>query len=162
MIEAWLKASETIRSGSAATTGMTPVLQVKPDWNVRAASTCLKRASSASSSSWSAIVPEIVRTAPERVQGCLHQSRVRVQAQVVVGGERDRLAAVHRDPRPVRAAHHVEWPVQALGPHLRQVVGEMPPVSYTHLRAHETRHDLVCRLLLEKKKNTKSDTNTTN
>src|SRR5450756_1287142 len=30
----------------------------------------------------------------------------------------------------------------------RQVI----PVSYTHLRAHETRHDLVCRLLLEKKK----------
>src|SRR5450756_3081893 len=26
------------------------------------------------------------------------------------------------------------------------------PVSYTHLRAHEPRHDLVCRLLLEKKK----------
>src|SRR5450759_378218 len=25
-------------------------------------------------------------------------------------------------------------------------------VSYTHLRAHETRHDLVCRLLLENKK----------
>ena len=32
------------------------------------------------------------------------------------------------------------------------------PVSYTHLRAHETVLDLVCRLLLEKKKqnNTKS------
>ena len=28
-------------------------------------------------------------------------------------------------------------------------------VSYTHLRAHETRHDLVCRLLLEKKKQNK-------
>ena len=28
------------------------------------------------------------------------------------------------------------------------------PVSYTHLRAHETCADLVCRLLLEKKKNT--------
>src|SRR5665648_354314 len=28
---------------------------------------------------------------------------------------------------------------------------EYTPVSYTHLRAHETRHDLVCRLLLEKK-----------
>ena len=27
----------------------------------------------------------------------------------------------------------------------------MNPVSYTHLRAHETREDLVCRLLLEKK-----------
>ena len=29
-------------------------------------------------------------------------------------------------------------------------------VSYTHLRAHETVLDLVCRLLLEKKKNTSS------
>ena len=29
---------------------------------------------------------------------------------------------------------------------------ESSAVSYTHLRAHETRHDLVCRLLLEKKK----------
>ena len=28
------------------------------------------------------------------------------------------------------------------------------PVSYTHLRAHETVLDLVCRLLLEKKKQT--------
>ena len=26
-------------------------------------------------------------------------------------------------------------------------------VSYTHLRAHETKANLVCRLLLEKKKN---------
>src|SRR5450756_2100673 len=30
-------------------------------------------------------------------------------------------------------------------------------VSYTHLRAHETRHDLVCRLLLEKKKTNKTE-----
>src|SRR5450756_3064061 len=34
---------------------------------------------------------------------------------------------------------------------------EIAPVSYTHLRAHETRHDLVCRLLLEKKKKTKTN-----
>src|SRR5428012_20791 len=33
-----------------------------------------------------------------------------------------------------------------------RVRGDLVPVSYTHLRAHETRHDLVCRLLLEKKK----------
>src|SRR5450756_2803506 len=33
------------------------------------------------------------------------------------------------------------------------------PVSYTHLRAHETRHDLVCRLLLEKKKKQNTKTN---
>ena len=31
-------------------------------------------------------------------------------------------------------------------------VGCPRSVSYTHLRAHETREDLVCRLLLEKKK----------
>ena len=30
------------------------------------------------------------------------------------------------------------------------------PVSYTHLRAHETGRNLVCRLLLEKKKKTKN------
>ena len=29
-------------------------------------------------------------------------------------------------------------------------------VSYTHLRAHETGRNLVCRLLLEKKKNIKN------
>ena len=29
---------------------------------------------------------------------------------------------------------------------------KVKPVSYTHLRAHETVLDLVCRLLLEKKK----------
>ena len=32
--------------------------------------------------------------------------------------------------------------------------GRRVPVSYTHLRAHETVLDLVCRLLLEKKKST--------
>src|SRR5660397_7934 len=36
------------------------------------------------------------------------------------------------------------------------------PVSYTHLRAHETKANLVCRLLLEKKKTkTKINNNTT-
>ena len=33
------------------------------------------------------------------------------------------------------------------------------PVSYTHLRAHETVLDLVCRLLLEKKKHKDKQTN---
>ena len=33
------------------------------------------------------------------------------------------------------------------------------PVSYTHLRAHETVLDLVCRLLLEKKQNNKHKQN---
>ena len=35
------------------------------------------------------------------------------------------------------------------------------PVSYTHLRAHETVLDLVCRLLLEKKKTNRSQYYTT-
>ena len=42
----------------------------------------------------------------------------------------------------VKLMHHL-WLAQD------QVV--LQAVSYTHLRAHETRHDLVCRLLLEKK-----------
>ena len=32
------------------------------------------------------------------------------------------------------------------------LLDRITPVSYTHLRAHETVLDLVCRLLLEKKK----------
>src|SRR5678816_4798674 len=36
---------------------------------------------------------------------------------------------------------------------LDQYVIGQEPVSYTHLRAHETPEHLVCRLLLEKKKN---------
>ena len=37
---------------------------------------------------------------------------------------------------------------------------KMQPVSYTHLRAHETGRNLVCRLLLEKKKKkNKKDSN---
>ena len=32
----------------------------------------------------------------------------------------------------------------------------LPPVSYTHLRAHATKAKLVCRLLLEKKKTKKT------
>src|SRR5450756_2198145 len=31
-----------------------------------------------------------------------------------------------------------------------RALAKLQAVSYTHLRAHETRHDLVCRLLLEK------------
>ena len=44
------------------------------------------------------------------------------------------------DGKAVRAARDFYGRVRAI------------PVSYTHLRAHETEADLVCRLLLEKKK----------
>src|SRR5678810_931531 len=36
-----------------------------------------------------------------------------------------------------------------------KAIMELHPVSYTHLRAHETGRNLVCRLLLEKKKKKK-------
>src|SRR5450759_3141614 len=50
----------------------------------------------------------------------------------------------------IHAMYSVGYTVNNVNPDY-VVVGDTP-VSYTHLRAHETRHDLVCRLLLEKKK----------
>ena len=49
----------------------------------------------------------------------------------------ERLRALPRDERTA-----------ALKPHVDALEA---PVSYTHLRAHETVLELVCRLLLEKK-----------
>src|SRR5659263_748475 len=59
------------------------------------------------------------------------------------GGHPCRLRTHGRIP----SQGHVFWPVQEAhkGGYYDCAV------SYTHLRAHETRHDLVCRLLLEKK-----------
>ena len=44
-------------------------------------------------------------------------------------------------------------PSGALAAAINAKWGTYAAVSYTHLRAHETVLDLVCRLLLEKKKN---------
>src|SRR5450756_2856576 len=63
-----------------------------------------------------------------RATECYHQARVRI-AQFLGVGDSDCLIFT------------------------RGTTEGLNPVSYTHLRAHETRHDLVCRLLLEKKKN---------
>ena len=53
-----------------------------------------------------------------------------------------------------RARHEVEALLQA-GNNVTVIsdAHSTDPVSYTHLRAHETVLDLVCRLLLEKKNN---------
>ena len=64
---------------------------------------------------------------------CIRDSRRGVHNELR-GGER--LAV---DPEPAVRAAAVQQ-------------GLVPAVSYTHLRAHETVLDLVCRLLLEKKK----------
>ena len=47
-------------------------------------------------------------------------------------------------PAPLREPREPPWVD-------RPEIFDLHAVSYTHLRAHETRHDLVCRLLLEKK-----------
>ena len=82
MMLAWLSASETITAPSGAMTGMTPVLQVKPDWKVRTASTCLKLARRDSSSSCRLIVPAMVRTAPDPAPYC---STARIAASRSLG-----------------------------------------------------------------------------
>src|SRR5450756_3181224 len=55
--------------------------------------------------------------------------------------------------RPKTEEHDLEVKVKHVRKFLEQhnKVKISMTVSYTHLRAHETRHDLVCRLLLEKK-----------
>src|SRR5450756_3198472 len=63
---------------------------------------------------------------------------------------RDRLGGRRRDGR-CGADRHQREPRLLADLQLDGVchVGVLPEaVSYTHLRAHETRHDLVCRLLL--------------
>src|SRR5450759_3471796 len=66
---------------------------------------------------------------------------------VRIAGLASRLLLLLEVPEQVAAALRAAQPYQLPTLHqLRQVA-----VSYTHLRAHETRHDLVCRLLLEKK-----------
>eukprot|EP00831_Metopus_contortus_P039719 TRINITY_DN3110_c0_g1_i3.p2 TRINITY_DN3110_c0_g1~~TRINITY_DN3110_c0_g1_i3.p2 ORF type:complete len:205 (-),score=38.61 TRINITY_DN3110_c0_g1_i3:66-680(-) len=46
----------------------------------------------------------------------------------------------------------IEFPLSSRGSFTPQIFDNPIPVSYTHLRAHETSLHLVCRLLLEKKK----------
>ena len=78
---------------------------------------------------------------------------------------RDRVMLVKR-LREVRALHsftRVIPPMVGDPPERRAQIFQASPgwlpaieaVSYTHLRAHETVLDLVCRLLLEKKKHIK-------
>ena len=51
---------------------------------------------------------------------------------------------------PVHSPNVEKIEVVRRGKVRRAKLNYLRAVSYTHLRAHETRHDLVCRLLLEK------------
>eukprot|EP00658_Telonema_sp_P-2_P083908 TRINITY_DN9197_c0_g1_i1.p1 TRINITY_DN9197_c0_g1~~TRINITY_DN9197_c0_g1_i1.p1 ORF type:complete len:139 (-),score=18.87 TRINITY_DN9197_c0_g1_i1:16-432(-) len=68
-------------------------------------------------------------------------------------------AALAREPAAVWPASRCWWvastitaPTSTNPPNTNSQLHSHPPVSYTHLRAHETPEHLVCRLLLEKKK----------
>ena len=65
MIEAWLSWSDTMTSSGDRIAATVPALDVKPDWNIRAASAPLKAAKRRSSSWCRVIVPAMVRTAPD-------------------------------------------------------------------------------------------------
>src|SRR5450756_2750867 len=75
------------------------------------------------------------------------------------------LTAIRDNLRAIRACIPLKAQVigivkaDAYGHGAARVAAVLEPVSYTHLRAHETRHDLVCRLLLEKKKKKKKNKN---
>src|SRR5450759_3653489 len=95
--------------------------------------------------------PEVIRLS--RVIPLLDQSFSHVL--VHTGQNYDyRLNGIFFDEMGIRAPDHVlDVDTSSLGAVLGDTLRKTEQaVSYTHLRAHETRHDLVCRLLLEKKK----------
>src|SRR5678809_833186 len=74
---------------------------------------------------------------------------------VIMRERSDRGICLRRQEQISRCARDDEHSRRALGwpaPFVRCAPGS---VSYTHLRAHETGRNLVCRLLLEKKKKKK-------
>src|SRR5665648_1179505 len=101
-------------------------------------------------------MPEVDGAVLARRERIVAALRTIVPGEGVIAGERemkpyepDGLTAYHQPPMVVVLPETTEQVAQVL----RYCHDEgIKAVSYTHLRAHETRHDLVCRLLLEKKK----------
>ena len=70
-----------------------------------------------------------------------------VEAQAALDGGADIIDV--KNPKEGSLGANFPWTIRAVADLARR--GKVP-VSYTHLRAHETVLDLVCRLLLAKKK----------
>src|SRR5678816_3414120 len=65
----------------------------------------------------------------------------------------DLLSELERAPHVIFTTAYDEFALKAFEVNaLDYLMKPIEPVSYTHLRAHETPEHLVCRLLLEKKK----------
>ena len=102
------------------------------------------------------LVEHLGRAGVERGEGADHAGLALREHQVGVGdemlakGDQVRVVRLQRRVRALEAE-------PAAQDHRIRIAGSqmLEPVSYTHLRAHETVLDLVCRLLLEKKNKTK-------
>eukprot|EP00658_Telonema_sp_P-2_P044870 TRINITY_DN32777_c0_g1_i2.p2 TRINITY_DN32777_c0_g1~~TRINITY_DN32777_c0_g1_i2.p2 ORF type:complete len:121 (-),score=21.04 TRINITY_DN32777_c0_g1_i2:90-452(-) len=90
---------------------------------------------------------------------CLDRSQIRVLSLTDYDGMPDWLQSrvlplfANFMPKTHPTFYFVTKMSQACSRLLREIL--IQPVSYTHLRAHETPEHLVCRLLLEKKKTNK-------
>jgi hypothetical protein len=99
MMEAWLSASETIKSPTPVKAWITPALQLKPDWKSKTASSRLKtelfvqRHVSDDGLDGSRADPEF----PYRGDRGFFQTRMVREAQVIVGGKVDDLMPVDDD-----------------------------------------------------------------
>ena len=129
---AWFSSSERMKSSLPRIALTVPALAAKPLWKTTQASTFLKRAIFSSSSMWMRMVPAMVRTAPEptpkvRVASMrgLNQPGMVGQAQVVVAGQVDDLAAVVVAHRGLLVVEDAELEVGALGAQFVEHGGQM-------------------------------------
>eukprot|EP00658_Telonema_sp_P-2_P036329 TRINITY_DN26305_c0_g1_i1.p1 TRINITY_DN26305_c0_g1~~TRINITY_DN26305_c0_g1_i1.p1 ORF type:complete len:341 (+),score=132.03 TRINITY_DN26305_c0_g1_i1:53-1024(+) len=100
-----------------------------------------------------------VATAVHLDQRLSDRERVDLQTQATVVELEEELMQVRN--QEVAARHQLRSLQLNQGDEISELEAKLQeseqPVSYTHLRAHETPEHLVCRLLLEKKKNIQQD-----
>eukprot|EP00658_Telonema_sp_P-2_P079539 TRINITY_DN7710_c0_g1_i1.p5 TRINITY_DN7710_c0_g1~~TRINITY_DN7710_c0_g1_i1.p5 ORF type:complete len:134 (+),score=31.24 TRINITY_DN7710_c0_g1_i1:1315-1716(+) len=97
----------------------------------------------------------VARPSPIRIRGGTGAQRLKRQLQMVQAA-----SPALRQPMMVGGGESISWRAWAPCPCELSLppYSALIPVSYTHLRAHETPEHLVCRLLLEKKKKKKEKT----
>ena len=101
--------------------------------------------------------PEVMQNAAERMLGLTMDDKQNLITDVVYGQMRMVIADMtieelnsDRDKFLAKVKDNIDTELRKFGLYLMNI--NISAVSYTHLRAHETGRNLVCRLLLEKKK----------